>query len=444
MPATSSVLSRGLSPPNRPRARALSTPTSPPSVVPATAVAVSRPAVACSERGTSVPAASSWLCSPACLVARCARPIPRGRSPHRWWFADHVGHGEGEHAGQQAGEQAADQERASGEHVALSGTGSRAGGARRGSTRGWRCPRSGESRPPRRRRSTWRPATADRRRSATAAPGGGENEGRRRRPGRRPRRRLERVGEIRHGASLGFGDPLVMELVSRLGLTRARWLKQWRDRAGFSPNFQILRELLHCIASSSGPATGRVDRAQPAFSVVSTIMRAEHRSRWLGQDRLPSLGGPAAGPADRCRDLSVHGGHPYGRVAFEAFGALVLALAIWSVRDSPAPTWIVIILGVLASVLSIADAINHSPALELASAILHAVFYFYAAGSLMVYMLADRVRHHRRAVRRRCHLHPGRLGVRVRVQRSADRPAGLLHRRGELRTSRGPGWSCCS
>ena len=80
----------------------------------------------------------------------------------------------------------------------------------------------------------------------------------------------------------------------------------------------------------------------------------------------------------------------FGRVAFEAFGALVLGLAIWSVRDTPVPTWIVIILGVLASALSIADAINHSPAMELTSSVLHAVFYFYAAGSLMVYMLADR------------------------------------------------------
>jgi len=80
----------------------------------------------------------------------------------------------------------------------------------------------------------------------------------------------------------------------------------------------------------------------------------------------------------------------FGRVAFEAFGVLVIGLAIWSVRDTPVPTWIVIILGIVASALSIADAINHSPAMELTSSVLHALFYFYAAGSLMVYMLADR------------------------------------------------------
>ena len=61
---------------------------------------------------------------------------------------------------------------------------------------------------------------------------------------------------------------------------------------------------------------------------------------------------------------------------FEIFGALVLALAIWSVRESPGPTWIVIVLGVIASALSIADAVNTSPTLQLSSAVLHAVFYF--------------------------------------------------------------------
>src|SRR3712207_6296371 len=80
---------------------------------------------------------------------------------------------------------------------------------------------------------------------------------------------------------------------------------------------------------------------------------------------------------------------PSGRVAFEMFGALVLALAIWVTRESPGPTWIVIVLGVLASALSIADAVSSSPVLLGASAILHALFYFWAAGTLMVYMLAD-------------------------------------------------------
>ena len=80
---------------------------------------------------------------------------------------------------------------------------------------------------------------------------------------------------------------------------------------------------------------------------------------------------------------------PWGRGLFEIFGALVLGLAVWSVRDSPAPTWIAIILGVSASALSVVDAFSPNPTLSVVSAALHAVFYFWAAGNLMAYMLAD-------------------------------------------------------
>ena len=79
-----------------------------------------------------------------------------------------------------------------------------------------------------------------------------------------------------------------------------------------------------------------------------------------------------------------------GALLFEVFGALVLALAIWATRESPGPTWIAVTLAVLASGLSIADEINPIPAMDVASGVLHAIFYFWAAGSLMVYMLADR------------------------------------------------------
>ena len=79
-----------------------------------------------------------------------------------------------------------------------------------------------------------------------------------------------------------------------------------------------------------------------------------------------------------------------GRGLFEAFGAAVLVLAIWAVRSSPGPTWILVALAIAASVLSIADALSTNPVLQLTSAGCHALFYFWAAGSLMAYMLADR------------------------------------------------------
>src|SRR5215211_765606 len=79
-----------------------------------------------------------------------------------------------------------------------------------------------------------------------------------------------------------------------------------------------------------------------------------------------------------------------GAVLFEVFGALVLALAIWATRESPGPTWIAVSLAIAASALSIADEIYPSAAMDAASGVLHAVFYFWAAASLMVYMLGDR------------------------------------------------------
>ena len=80
---------------------------------------------------------------------------------------------------------------------------------------------------------------------------------------------------------------------------------------------------------------------------------------------------------------------PTGRLVVELFGALVLALAIWSVRSSAGPTWLAVVLGVSASALSIADALSGAPALPLLAALVHALFYLWAAGMLMRYMLAD-------------------------------------------------------
>ena len=79
-----------------------------------------------------------------------------------------------------------------------------------------------------------------------------------------------------------------------------------------------------------------------------------------------------------------------GRVLFEGFGALVLGLAIWSVRDVAGSIWIAISLGVVASGLTIAAAVTGSPGLQLAGLAVHSLFYLWAAGNLMVYMLADR------------------------------------------------------
>jgi len=80
---------------------------------------------------------------------------------------------------------------------------------------------------------------------------------------------------------------------------------------------------------------------------------------------------------------------PGWRVTFEVFGACVLALAIWAVRDQPGPTWIAVILGVAASGLSIAGAVTGSSTLELVADVVHVAFYLFAAASMLGYMLSD-------------------------------------------------------
>jgi hypothetical protein len=82
-------------------------------------------------------------------------------------------------------------------------------------------------------------------------------------------------------------------------------------------------------------------------------------------------------------------GMPAWRLTFELFGACVLGLAIWAVGGQPGPTWIALVLGVAASGLSVTAAATGSGAAELWAAVVHALFYFWAASSMLGYMLSD-------------------------------------------------------
>jgi Ion channel len=82
-------------------------------------------------------------------------------------------------------------------------------------------------------------------------------------------------------------------------------------------------------------------------------------------------------------------GAPGGRAAFEILGIVVLVLAVFSVRATPGLTWLSILLGIPAVVLSVVDAIQPTVVLVPVSAVFHAAFYFYAAYSLLRYMLSD-------------------------------------------------------
>jgi hypothetical protein len=78
-----------------------------------------------------------------------------------------------------------------------------------------------------------------------------------------------------------------------------------------------------------------------------------------------------------------------GRALFSLFGILVLGLVLLAVRGSPAHTWVAVALGLPATCLLLIQAVTADDDLLPYSSAFEAVLYFYAAGALIAYMLAD-------------------------------------------------------
>jgi Ion channel len=78
-----------------------------------------------------------------------------------------------------------------------------------------------------------------------------------------------------------------------------------------------------------------------------------------------------------------------GRALFSIFGILVLGLVLLAVHSSPFLTWLGLLLGIPATALLLIQAATRSDTLLPYSSALEAVLYFYAAGALISYMLAD-------------------------------------------------------
>lgn len=78
-----------------------------------------------------------------------------------------------------------------------------------------------------------------------------------------------------------------------------------------------------------------------------------------------------------------------GRVIFGAFSALAVVLAVWVVKRTPATNWFAWLVAAPAFVLSLASVLLDSRLLLLWSSAFEALLYFYAAGSLIAYMLSD-------------------------------------------------------
>ena len=84
-------------------------------------------------------------------------------------------------------------------------------------------------------------------------------------------------------------------------------------------------------------------------------------------------------------------GSDTGRAIFSAFGIVVLALAVLAVRSTPTLTWVSLLLALPATVLLGIQAFGDFEELLPYSSALEAGLYFYAAWSLVRYMLADHV-----------------------------------------------------
>jgi hypothetical protein len=78
-----------------------------------------------------------------------------------------------------------------------------------------------------------------------------------------------------------------------------------------------------------------------------------------------------------------------GRALFSLLGMAILGLVLLAVRSSPAWTGFGVLLAIPAGVLLVIQAVTGSDDLLPYSSAFEAVLYFYAAGALIAYMLAD-------------------------------------------------------
>ena len=78
-----------------------------------------------------------------------------------------------------------------------------------------------------------------------------------------------------------------------------------------------------------------------------------------------------------------------GRALLSAVAAIVLLLAVWVVSRTPGIDWIAWVIAVPAFILSLLSAFIVDQTLLAWSSLLEAGLYFYAAGSLIVYMMSD-------------------------------------------------------
>ncbi|MBI5028550.1 MAG: two pore domain potassium channel family protein, partial [Actinobacteria bacterium] len=80
-----------------------------------------------------------------------------------------------------------------------------------------------------------------------------------------------------------------------------------------------------------------------------------------------------------------------GRLLLTLFGMVVVVLALGVVRATPTYTWLGVLIGLPAVVLTVVDWATGDPAWHLASDLVHVAFYGYTLIGLLRYMFADEV-----------------------------------------------------
>jgi hypothetical protein len=84
------------------------------------------------------------------------------------------------------------------------------------------------------------------------------------------------------------------------------------------------------------------------------------------------------------------GGSTLGRALLGAVGTVLVLVALYAVRRTPALAWVAVILGVPALVFNLLEAVWPSnDAVLLTSALLHAPFYFYVSYGMIRYLFHD-------------------------------------------------------
>ena len=84
------------------------------------------------------------------------------------------------------------------------------------------------------------------------------------------------------------------------------------------------------------------------------------------------------------------GDTPGGRTAIGIFGVLVLLVAVYAVRATPALTWVAVVIGVPVVALTVAEGLApDNETVRLWSALLHAAFYGYTGYGLIRYLFDD-------------------------------------------------------